>query len=215
MWKPNCALDEDSAGVTVVGSRTNLGVPALTGPLQQTSLNVGYKIQVSRAHTAGSGCFKWKKSEPFPGILQCGAAFWPTTWLPCRMVATFVESESQQHFRCKQATNKQWQRVHQSVCGSSALWHCLLACPMSLCFNQNVRQDRKFQVQRDLQYLCQMRGAVVNRVCTRQSTRQRQWLCNEKAFAVLARRRSEILERCSKLFSFHWFCWKHLCCLSS
>ena len=30
-------------------------------------------------------------------------------------------------------------------------------------------------------------------------------LCNEKAIAVLARRRSEILERC-KLLSFHWFC---------
>ena len=28
---------------------------ALTGLLQQTSLNVGYQIQVSRAHTAGSG----------------------------------------------------------------------------------------------------------------------------------------------------------------
>ena len=53
--KTNCALDEDSAGVTVVGSRTKLGVPALTGLLQQTSLNVGYQIQVSRAHTAGSG----------------------------------------------------------------------------------------------------------------------------------------------------------------
>ena len=40
MRKSNCALDEDSAGVTVVGSRTKLGVPALTSPLQQTSLNV-------------------------------------------------------------------------------------------------------------------------------------------------------------------------------
>ena len=42
MRKSNCALDEDSAGVTVVGStlRTKLGVPALTSPLRQTSLNV-------------------------------------------------------------------------------------------------------------------------------------------------------------------------------
>ena len=40
MQKSNCALDEDSAGVTVVGSRTKLGVRALTSPLQQTSLNV-------------------------------------------------------------------------------------------------------------------------------------------------------------------------------
>ena len=40
MWKSNCALDEDSAGVTVVGSRTKLGVPALTGPFQQTSTSM-------------------------------------------------------------------------------------------------------------------------------------------------------------------------------
>ena len=40
MQNSNCALDEDSAGVTIVGSRTNLGVPALTNLLPQTSLNV-------------------------------------------------------------------------------------------------------------------------------------------------------------------------------
>ena len=106
------------------------------------------------------------------------------------------------------------------MCGSSALWHCLLACGMNLRFNKmHVRQDRKFQAQRDLhlQCLCKMHRCVelCIRVCTRQSTRHGQWLCNEKAIAVLARRRSEILERCGKLFSIHEFCWKHLCCLSS
>ena len=40
MRNSNCALDEDSAGVTIVGSRTNLGVPVLTNLLPQTSLNV-------------------------------------------------------------------------------------------------------------------------------------------------------------------------------
>ena len=45
-----------------------------------------------------------------------------------------------------------------------------------------------------------IRGAVVNRV-TKYATRK--VLCNLKAIAVLARRRSEILERCGKLFSFH------------
>ena len=35
MWKSNCALDEDSAGVTVVGLRTKFGIPALTGPLHR------------------------------------------------------------------------------------------------------------------------------------------------------------------------------------
>ena len=43
-----------------------------------------------------------------------------------------------------------------------------------LALQQNVRQDRKFQAQRDLQVAvlvqdASMRGAVVNRVCTRQS----------------------------------------------
>ena len=73
------------------------------------------------------------------------------------------------------------------------------------------RQDRKFQAQRDLQVAvlvqdASMRGAVVNRVCTRQNTRHGQWLCNEKAIAVLARRRSEILEHivasCFRFISF-------------
>ena len=45
MQNSNCALDEDSAGVTIVGSRTNLGVPALTNLLPQTSLNVATRSQ--------------------------------------------------------------------------------------------------------------------------------------------------------------------------
>ena len=74
-----CALDEDSAGVTIVGSRTNLGVPALTNLLPQTSLNVATRSpELTQLAVADS---KEKKSEPFPGILQWGAAFWPTTWL--------------------------------------------------------------------------------------------------------------------------------------
>ena len=45
MLKSKCALDEDSAGVMVVGSKTKIRVPALTGPLQQTSLNVATKFR--------------------------------------------------------------------------------------------------------------------------------------------------------------------------
>ena len=44
-----------------------------------------------------------EKKEKFRAFSGDPAALWPTTWL----VATFVESESQQHFRCNQATNKQ------------------------------------------------------------------------------------------------------------
>ena len=57
----------------------------------------------------------------------------------------------------------------QSVCGSSALWHCLLACRMNWRFNKmHVRQDRKFQAQRDLhsaqQCLCKIvRGPSLKR----------------------------------------------------
>ena len=79
MQNSNCALDEDSAGVTIVGSRTNLGVPALTNLLPQTSLNVATRSpELTQLAVADS---KEKNSEPFPGILQWGAAFWPTTWL--------------------------------------------------------------------------------------------------------------------------------------
>ena len=84
MRKSNCALDEDSAGVTVVGSRTRkLGVPALTSPLQQTSLNVATRSPELTQLAVADSKEKKKSSEPFPGILQWGAAFWPATWLPC------------------------------------------------------------------------------------------------------------------------------------
>ena len=103
MWKSNCALDEDSASVTVVGSRTKFGVPALTGPLHRgiqrwmlPRVNVATKIQSSHSwQWLIQKEKKFRAAQPFPGILQCGAAFWPTTWLPCWMVATFVEPESQ------------------------------------------------------------------------------------------------------------------------
>ena len=71
MRKSNCALDEDSAGVTVVGSRTKLGVPALTNLLPQTSLNVATRspelTQLAVADSKG----KIKIQSLFPGILSC------------------------------------------------------------------------------------------------------------------------------------------------
>ena len=79
-----------------------------------------------------------------------------------------------------------------------------------LALQQNVRQDRKFQAQRDLQVAvlvqdASMRGAVVHRVCTRQSTRHGQWLCNEKAIAVLARRRPRYWNVVASCFRFTSF----------
>ena len=78
MRKSNCALDEDSAGVTVLGStlRTKLGVSAQTSPLQQTSLNVA-----TRSPELTQLAVAEKKFRAFPGMVQWGAAFWPTTWL--------------------------------------------------------------------------------------------------------------------------------------
>ena len=169
---------------------------------QQTSLNVGYQIKVSRAHTAGSGWFKREKksSEPFPGILQFGAAFWPTTWLPCWMVASFVESESQQHFNVtRPQTNSD--SVCVSLCAGQVVFDTVHLLVEWTCASTKCKTGQEVSSARRLAVL--VLGAsetVVNRVCTRQNTRHGQWLCNEKAIAVLARRRSEILERCSKLF---------------
>ena len=66
MQNSNCALDEDSAGVTIVGSRTNLGVPALTNLLPQTSLNVATRSQeLTQLAVADS---KEKKIRAFSGL---------------------------------------------------------------------------------------------------------------------------------------------------
>ena len=84
MQNSNCALDEDSASVTIIGSRTNLGVPALTNLLPQTSLKLMLPPGLQSSHSWQWLIQKKKNSEPFriPGILQSwGAAFWPTTWL--------------------------------------------------------------------------------------------------------------------------------------
>ena len=70
--KSNCALDEDSAGVTVVGSRTKIGVPALTGPLQQTSLNVATKFRSPELTQLAVADSKEKKFRAFSG----DAAMW-------------------------------------------------------------------------------------------------------------------------------------------
>ena len=86
--------------------------------------------------------------------------------------------------------------------------------PHELALQQNVRQDRKFQAP-EICSACARCVELWSIECVRYKVGHEDSDCNKKAIEVLARRRSEILERCSKLFSFHWFCWKHLCCLSS
>ena len=72
MRNANCALDEDSAGVTIVGSRTNLGVPALTNLLPQTSLNVATRSpELTQLAVAESK--KKKKFRAFSGDLAMGS----------------------------------------------------------------------------------------------------------------------------------------------
>ena len=82
MRNSNCALDEDSAGVTIVGSRTNLGVPSLTNLLPQTSLNVATRSpELTQLVVADSKEKKFRAFSGDPAAVQWGAAFWPTTWL--------------------------------------------------------------------------------------------------------------------------------------
>ena len=64
-------LDEDSASVTIVGSRTNLGVPALTNLLPQTSLNVATRSpELTQLAVADS---KEKKFRAFSGDPAMGS----------------------------------------------------------------------------------------------------------------------------------------------
>ena len=92
-----------------------------------------------------------------------------------------------------------------SLCASQVLFDTVYLPVEGTCASTTTkRQDRKFHWSAKRRAVlvpdwdASMRGAVVNRVWTRHG----QWLCNEKAIAVLVRRRSEILERFSKLFSF-------------
>ena len=97
---------------------------------------------------------KKKNSEPFPGILEWGAAFWPTTWLLnggnfCRVRITVTSSNILDV--TKPQTN------NESVCARVKCSLTLSTCLSNeLALQQNVRQDRKFQAQRDLQCLCKM-----------------------------------------------------------
>ena len=168
MQNSNCALDEDSAGVTIVGSRTNLGVPALTNLLPQTSLNVATRSpELTQLTVADS---KEKKFRAFSGDPAMGSYVkklandmaverWQLLWSP-------------NHSNILDVTKPQTN--NESVCVRVKCSLTLSTCLSNeLALQQNVRQDRKFQAQRDLQD-ASMRGAVVNRVCTRQSTRHGQ-----------------------------------------
>ena len=71
MRKSNCALDEDSAEVTIVGSRAKLGVPALTCPVQQTSLNVATRSPELRQLAVADS--KVKNRRAFSGDPEVGS----------------------------------------------------------------------------------------------------------------------------------------------
>ena len=172
MQNSNCALDEDSAGVTIVGSRTNLGVPALTNLLPQTSLNVATRSpELTQLAVADS---KEKKFRAFSGDPAMGSC----------VLANDVAVERWQLLSSPNHSNildvTKPQTNNESVCVRVKCSLTLSTCLSNeLALQQNVRQDRKFQAQRDLQVAvlvqdASMRGAVVNRVCTRQNTRHGQ-----------------------------------------
>ena len=86
-----------------------------------------------------------------------------------------------------------------SLCAGQVLFDTVYLLVEWTCASTKCKTGQEVSSAKRLAVLVQdasMRGAVVNRVCTRQRTRHGQWLCNEKAIAVLARRRSEILESC-------------------
>ena len=99
---------------------------------------------------------------------------------------------------------------------SSTIWCSFWLISDPLLSDSNQRKNRRELL--DCWIPVRLRTSTVDRACeVRDQTpmRHRQWLCNEKAIAVLAGRRSEVLEGCCKLFPKRWFCWKHLCSLSS
>ena len=92
MRNSNCALDEDSAGVTIVGLRTNLGVPALTYLLPQTSLNVATRspelTQLAVADSKEKKNFRAFSGDPAMGscVLANDVA---VEWCRVRITVTF------------------------------------------------------------------------------------------------------------------------------
>ena len=82
MWKSNCRAGRGQRRCYSCGIENEARGSSADWPAPADVAECCHQIQVSRAHTAGSGWFKRKKSsEPFRGIQQCGAAFGPTTWL--------------------------------------------------------------------------------------------------------------------------------------
>ena len=90
--------------------------------------------------------------------------------------------------------------------GAGSGWSLLLFC-------QKANEERTGE--RTARLLHPSQVAYICGSSSVRGTRHRRWLCNEKAIAVLAGRRSEILEGCCKLFPNCQFCSKHLCSLSS
>ena len=85
---------------------------------------------------------------------------------------------------------------------SSTIWCRFWLISALLLSESNQRKNR-----RENRSTCcipvRLRTSAVHRACEvrdQARTRHRRWLCNEKAIAVLAGRRSEILEGCCKLF---------------
>ena len=179
-------------------------------PPGHTSLNVATRecchqnpelTQLAVADSKGK-----KSSEPFPGILElrfgqrggCLVEWWQLLLSPSHSnILNVTRPQTNSGSACV------------SLCAGQVLFDMVYLLVEGTCASTTTkkRQDRNTVSSAKRRAVlvpdASMRGAVVNRVCTRRSTRHGQWLCNEKAIAVLARRRSEILARCCKLFSFH------------
>ena len=169
MWKSNCVPGQGQRRCYSCGSRIKLGVPALSGSLQQTSLNVAtMSPELTQLAVADS---KEKKVQSlFRGSCNvelcfgqrrvCLVEWWQLLLSPSHSNTLDVS-------RPQTNNDSVWVGLSVRVKCSLTLSTCL---SNELALQQNVRQGRKFQAQRDLQCLCQIRGTVVNRVCTRQNT---------------------------------------------
>ena len=180
MRKSNCALDEDSAGVTVVGSRTKLGVPALTSPLQQTSLNVATRSpELTQLAVADSKEKKFRAFSGDPAMWSCVLTNYVAALLNGGNFCKVDPSHSDILDVSRPQTNND--SVWVSLCAGQVLFDTVYLLVEWTCASTKSKTGQEVSSAKRLAVLvpdASLRRAVVNRVCTWQSTRHGQWLCN-------------------------------------
>ena len=164
MWKSNCALDEDSAGVTVVGSRTKLGVSA----------DWPARADIAECRLPNSGL---QSPHSWQWLIQKGKKVQSLFRGSCNLDLRFGQRRgslvewwqlllSPSHSNILDVTRPQTNSdsVCVSLCAGQVLFDSLLACRRNLRFNKV--EDRTGQEVSSAKRLAvlvpdQMRGGVV------------------------------------------------------